>query len=168
MNDKGKQTVIIVDLCFLLRYSLLMPYKIRVLGAEVICDTVAEVKAIIAETATDSPTNGSRERGGGDTGIGAVLAMLTNTQRSFLTLLINAGEVSDAQACASLHLENNKVLAGLLAAIHKRFKSGAMPNPVQTEKRFRGGVRSYRYRLADTDARTIKMILTPKQDQGNE
>jgi hypothetical protein len=145
-----------------------MPYKIRVLGAEVICDTVAEVKAIIAETATDSTAGGGGDRPQGGTGIGAVLAMLPNTQQSFLRLLVTAGEVSDAQACESLHLENNKVLAGLLAAIHKRFKSGAMPNPVQTEKRFRGGVRSYRYRLADTDARTIKMILTPRQDEGHE
>jgi len=139
-----------------------MPYKIHLFGTDVTCDTAAEVKAILNEITAENngiPGNISPTLLDRGNGAAAVLARLSNTQQSFLTLLVNSGEISDAQACESLHLDNNKVLAGLLAAIHKRFKNAGMPNPVQTEKRFRRGVRSYRYRLSEADSKTIKTIF---------
>lgn len=130
------------------------------MGAQVRCDTAADVKALLAETAprpNSSPSPGDGEQAD-DNEFAAVAATLSKTQLSFLELLANAGETSDAQARASLRLEGNKVLAGLLGAIHKRFKKARLPYPVQTEKRFVGGVRSYRYSLSEADVRTVKTI----------
>jgi hypothetical protein len=135
-----------------------MSFKINVRGIQVVCDTPAEVKKIVAEFAEDSVLNGS-ESGDVDTGLAVVWATLTKSQRSFLALLADSEEVTDAQARAALGLgNNNKALAGVRAAIHKRFKNSGIPHPVQMEKRFRGGVRSYCYSLSDEHSAKIKRI----------
>jgi hypothetical protein len=136
-----------------------MPFKISIRGVQVACDTPAEVKEILAEFAEDSAPNG-RGSDGVDTGVAEVLATLTKSQRSFLELLANSEEVTDAQAREALGLgNNNKALAGVRAAIHKRFKNSGVPHPVQMEKRFRGGVRSYCYSLSDQDSTILKTIF---------
>jgi hypothetical protein len=143
----------------LLLYDEHMSFKINIRGVQVVCDTPTDVKEILAEFAEDSVPNGPQS-GGVDNGVAAVLATLTKSQRSFLELLANSEEVTDAQAREALGLgNNNKALAGVRAAIHKRFKNSGVPHPVQMEKRFRGGVRSYCYSVSDQDSATLKTIF---------
>ena len=136
-----------------------MPYIVKVLGTQVSCDTAEEVRELIEKTSSHqnaAPTRSDGERAyAADSELMAVVAMLTKTQRAFLEL-VAAGEVSDTQACASLQLEGNKQLAGVLAAIHRKFKAAGLRYPLRMEKRFRGGIRSYLYTLSEADARTIK------------
>jgi hypothetical protein len=151
--------MISVYVSLLLLYDPYMSFKINIRGVQVACDTPTEVREILAEFADESVPNGP-ELGGVENGFAAVLAKLTKSQRFFLELLANSEEITDAQAREALGLgNNNKALAGVRAAIHKRFKNSGVPHPVQMEKRFRGGVRSYCYSLSDQDSATLKTIF---------
>ena len=136
-----------------------MAYSISFLGTKVVCDTPDEVRALLAgngKTSTGAVQLSALGLDGDERA--TVIVGLPTTQRGFLDLLANSGEVSDAQARDALHLEDNKGLAGVRAAIAKRFKNAGLADPVHMEKRFKGGARSYRYRLGADDAQLVKMI----------
>jgi hypothetical protein len=142
-----------------------MAYTLQFGGNQVVCDTVAEVKAILAEVPFEisgSRRSRNNEMEHAHNKFAAVVAALTKTQWAFLQLLASRDAVSDSDARTSLILDNNKELAGVLAAIHTRFKNAGIGNPVQTEKRFKGGNRSYRYWLSETDRKIVTVLAKRK------
>lgn len=136
-----------------------MPYRIEFRGTQVICDTVAEVKAMLAG---DTPLevharwNDMAGMQQGHNEFATVMVALPNTQGAFLRLLARRVDMSDADARALLKLETNKGLAGVLAGIHIRFKTAGIANPVRSEKRFKDRKATYRYWLSEADRQKIQ------------
>lgn len=90
----------------------------------------------------------------------AAMESLSRAQLAFIELLSKEDgmQLSDADARSALRLDNNKQLAGLLGAIAKKFKNRNLPNPIQSDSRFKNGNRIYSYSLLTGDARILRSI----------
>jgi hypothetical protein len=138
---------------------LLMPFTVSFRGTPIACDTVAEVKALLADEEcvpyAVPPVRSSHVSVDTDA-IAVVLSSLNRLQTSFIALIARNDKISDKDARNELELRSNKQLAGVLAAIAKRFKSAKLPNVVQTEIAFSNGTRTYTYRLSEDGTKALE------------
>jgi hypothetical protein len=143
-----------------------MPYTIKYLGHDVMCDSPEEIRALLNQNGTQPKpaTAGVRHTLFGEeptTGVAGFVARLQGKPRELLRHIANGGTMSRTQLLQLLGVADQHEFGGFLITISKHAVGAEIGTPIErTKERQHGnGPREYHYKIRDDIKAEVKAAL---------
>ncbi|MGB7553380.1 MAG: hypothetical protein WBM04_03355 [Candidatus Korobacteraceae bacterium] len=149
-----------------------MAYKINYHGYEVLCDTVADLRALVGQNGTEPPKAATQrsftapvDNSGDDseaTGMAELVAKLPKEQLNLLrTVATTHGTVARDRLRELVGVSDTHQFAGLLISISKFAENIGVESPLErVSVRLNGrGPRAYHYKIKDEAQTAVKEAL---------